>query len=212
MIGRLHYISQGAKPSDHLQAIERACRAGVKWIQLRIKEASPEDVEVCAREAAGICDTYGAILIVNDSPQLACKVNAGGVHIGKKDTPPDEARKIVGDKMIIGGTANTIEDIERNISLGVDYIGVGPYRFTQTKKNLSPVLGLAGYEKIMRRFRKLEKQVPLIAIGGIQEEDVEALIDAGFHGVAISSAITHAADIQGAVERILEKLKVESKI
>ena len=208
MVSRLHYISQGVKPSDHLQAIERACGAGVKWIQLRIKEASPGDIEACAREARSICARYGAALIVNDSPQLAKKIDAGGVHVGKLDTPPDEARNIVGQKMIVGGTANTIEDIERNIDLGVDYVGVGPYRFTDTKKNLSRVLGLDGYEKIMRRFGKLNKQVPLIAIGGIQAEDVDAIIGAGFYGVAISSAITHAEDPGQTVKRILDKLKI----
>ena len=188
-ISRLHVIT------DDLNVILQACAAGADWIQLRIKGQSMEVIEQTATSALDICNSHGATLIINDHVQLTKKIKAHGVHLGKNDMHPQEAREFLGPDCIIGGTANIIEDI-RAIQHHVNYIGLGPFRFTQTKQNLSPTLGLEGIEALS--FGEGLGGVPIIAIGGITAADVYPLLETGVHGVAVSSAIAKADDIQQA--------------
>ncbi|MBL3655154.1 thiamine phosphate synthase [Fulvivirga sediminis] len=205
MIDRLHYISQeGAHGENHVQMIERACKARVSWVQLRIKEASEAYILEQAEQAAEICKKYGAKLIINDHPHIAMQVKADGVHLGQQDADPLEARRLLGDDFIIGGTANTWEHVEGLIKKGVNYIGLGPFRFTATKEKLSPILGLEGYEQIIKRMRLLPLQVPVIAIGGLSLEDVPSLRSLGVHGVAVASLINKSEE----PTNIIKKLKI----
>ena len=173
---------------------EAACTGGVRWIQLRIKNASPEAWEQAARATLLVCRRYNAVLIINDNPALARAIGADGVHLGKADMSPAEARRLLGADFIIGGTANTFADIEQLTAAGANYIGLGPFRFTTTKQNLSPILGLTGYHTLLAQVRTTGLAVPIVGIGGIALADVPALLATGLHGVAISGAITHAAD------------------
>ena len=134
------------------------------------------------------------MLIINDNPALVHAIGADGVHLGKTDMAPTEARRLLGPDFIIGGTANTFADIEQLTAAGVNYIGLGPFRFTTTKQNLSPILGLAGYQALLAQVRAAGLAVPIVGIGGIVLADVPALLATGLHGVAVSGAITHAAD------------------
>jgi thiamine-phosphate pyrophosphorylase len=104
--------------------------------------------------------------------------------------------------MVVGGTANTFEHIQQRVQEGVDYIGLGPFRFTSTKEKLSPVLGLEGFQRIMEQVRTAGIQLPIVAIGGILADDVPGLRDAGIHGVAVSGAIITALDQKEEVERM----------
>lgn len=206
MIDKLHYISQPAGDGSHLTAIKNALAAGCKWIQLRIKDESPTAILAAAIEAVELCKLYNAKLIVNDHPEIALKAGADGVHLGLDDMPVSEARAIVGCNFIIGGTANTIDHIKQRVDEGVNYIGLGPYRFTTTKKKLSPILGLSGYEAIIRQCKAIHPMVPVIAIGGIGECDVPLIKQAGIYGVAMSGAITHAEDRPAIVRNVYEIL------
>ncbi|GAA0530307.1 thiamine phosphate synthase [Chitinophaga japonensis] len=203
MISHLHYISQQTATAGHIANIQAACEAGCKWIQLRIKDAAPEDVLTTARTARQLCDQYGATLIINDYPQIAKAVNAQGVHVGKNDMTVAAAREITGADFIVGGTANTLDDILQHVKDGASYVGLGPYRFTTTKQKLSPVLGLEGIARIMQALEAQQVRIPIVAIGGILPEDVAALRAAGVHGVAVSGAITHAGNRQAVVDNIL---------
>ncbi|HWV68515.1 thiamine phosphate synthase [Chitinophaga sp.] len=203
MISNLHYISQ---PS-HTDNILAACDAGCKWIQLRIKNETPDKVMPVAEAVKKICDRYQAALIINDYPQIAVAVEAAGVHVGKLDMTVAAARAITGKNMIVGGTANTLADILQHVQDGASYVGVGPYRFTTTKQNLSPILGLSGYQSILQALKEKQIAVPVIAIGGIVQEDIPGLMEAGIHGIAVSWMITHASDKQTVVNRIHEQLK-----
>ncbi len=203
MISNLHYISQ---PS-HTDNILAACDAGCKWIQLRIKNETPDKVMPVAEAVKKICDRYQAALIINDYPQIAVAVEAAGVHVGKLDMTVAAARAITGNNMIVGGTANTLTDILQHVQDGASYVGVGPYRFTTTKQNLSPILGLSGYQSILQALKEKHITVPVIAIGGIVQEDIPGLMEAGIHGIAVSGMITHAADKQAVVNHIYEQLK-----
>lgn len=203
MISNLHYISQ---PS-HTDNILAACDAGCKWIQLRIKNESPATILPVAEAVKKICDRYQASLIINDYPQIAVAIGAAGVHVGQLDMTVAAARAITGDKMIVGGTANTLADILQHEQDGASYVGVGPFRFTTTKQNLSPILGLSGYQSILQSLKEKNIRVPVIAIGGILPEDIPALMETGIHGIAVSGLITHATDKQAVVSQIHHQLK-----
>lgn len=191
MIDKLHYISQSPFGSSHLQSIERVLLAGGKWVQLRVKDKTEAEVLPLAIEAAALCKKYGARLIVNDYPLVALKTGAYGLHLGLADMPVAEARAIVGPNMIIGGTANTLAHMLQRAEDGANYIGLGPYRFTTTKQNLSPVIGLQGYIELMKQAREAGMLLPVIAIGGIEILDIPLLLEAGVHGVALSGALTN---------------------
>ncbi|NIJ43623.1 thiamine-phosphate pyrophosphorylase [Wenyingzhuangia heitensis] len=187
IINKLHYISQGATPKEHIENIQQACLSGAELIQLRLKNLSEKKILKIALEAREITNQFQTRLIINDYYKIAKEVKADGVHLGKTDTCPTEARKHLYTWQIIGGTANTLEDCKTLISKEVDYIGLGPFRFTTTKDNLSPVLGLEGYTVILE---ELKTDTPIIAIGGITVEDVKAILKTGVSGIAISGEIT----------------------
>lgn len=189
MIEKLQFISQENNKFTHLTGIEAALKAGVKWIQLRIKDQPEDRVRDQAYEAKTLCDRYNARLIINDYPMIAKETGADGVHLGKEDMTIDQARVILGRGKLIGATANTLEDIIAHSHNGADYVGLGPFRFTTTKKKLSPVLGLEGYRKILKACNERGIKLPIIAIGGIEIIDIPALMGAGVYGIAVSSMI-----------------------
>ena len=197
------YISHFTPTIGYVEGIRMALEGGCKWIQLRMKDASAEEVLVNAEEALPLCRQYGAKFILDDHVELVERAGADGVHLGKNDMPVDEARKILGNGKIIGGTANTLDDIRRLRRQGADYVGLGPFRFTTTKERLAPVLGLEGYAEIMRGWREENLRIPVCAIGGIEPEDVMPLIEAGVQGVAVSGAVVRAADPAAMMQRFL---------
>lgn len=184
------YISQGNTIQEHINNIENACKAGVCWVQLRLKNVSIIDYLSAAKKCRQICNTYGTILIINDNIGIAAESGADGVHLGLSDTNPKEARKQLGISAIIGGTANTLEDCKQHIEDGVDYIGLGPYSFTTTKKKLSPVLENKGYNTIISQLRNEGLNTPVVAIGGIKMEDISKLSETGIDGIAVSGLLT----------------------
>lgn len=190
MISSLHYIT--AHPAE----AERACRAGVDWVQLRVKNVCPADWKALALDTQAICRQFGARFILNDNVALAGDIGADGVHVGNDDLPVADARRLLGPGVIIGGTANTPEHMARHWAGGASYIGLGPYRFTATKTGLSPVLGLAGYTRILAYCRSVGMPLPVVAIGGIQIADVPDLLATGVAGIAVSQAITRDPDAQ----------------
>ncbi|WP_276361332.1 thiamine phosphate synthase [Daejeonella sp. H1SJ63] len=202
MIDKLHYISQGKETSSQLDAIKNALDAGCGWIQLRIKNQPESVILKSALEAAKLCEKYKARLIINDHPHIALESGAYGVHLGLNDMGIAKAREIIGKEMIIGGTANTFEHIRQRVNEGADYIGLGPYRFTTTKQNLSPVIGLEGYKLIMQQMFDSNIKIPVIAIGGITLPDISLIMQAKVYGVAISGALTNNPDKKKTIEAI----------
>ncbi len=206
MIDKLHYISQQPEDGSHLVAVSQALEAGCKWVQLRVKNQPADVILEYAIEANRLCNRYGAKLIVNDHPEIALKAGAYGVHLGLQDMSVAQARRIVGQKMIIGGTANTFKHVQQRVAEGVDYIGCGPYRFTTTKERLSPILGLEGFKAIVKQMRDANLSVPVIGIGGVLPYDITSLIDVGLYGVAISGAITKATNRKAMVDYSYQQL------
>ena len=185
--GTLQLISDG-----DLSVAAQFLDAGGRWIQLRMKDASAEVIVCRGKEMLALCRKRRAVLVVNDAPQLAVAIGADGVHLGQADMPPIEARRIIGDGAVIGSTANTFEQIAARNDGETDYVGLGPFRFTTTKKNLSPVLGTEGYRTILGRMRTENIPLPVVAIGGIGLPDIPQIMRTGVDGIALSGAIARA--------------------
>lgn len=202
----LQYISHFTPQISYAEGIRMALEGGCRWIQLRMKDAPAEEIIACAEEVLPLCRRHGAKFLLDDHVELVRQLGADGVHLGKNDMPVDEARTILGPDIIIGGTANTIEDIIRLHKQGADYIGCGPFRFTTTKKNLSPILGLDGYKSIVLKMKELGIDLPIVAIGGITVEDIPAVMETGVSGIALSGAILGAPDPVEMTARIIETI------
>ena len=198
---RLQYISSGVDVHQQLQGIEEVLKGGCKWIQLRIKDENIATIKRIALQVKECCKSYDAIFIINDYVELAKEIDADGVHIGKMDMTIADARNILMDK-IIGGTANTFEDI-LTLQKKVDYIGLGPYKWTQTKKKLSPIIGIDGYKTIFTKLKKENITILSVAIGGIELEDVKELLSTGVNGIAVGGSIYNVNDRQQAVKEFL---------
>lgn len=190
---RLQFITHYNENCSYEDSAKIALDGGCRWVQLRIKDGEEEFLEQMALRVQSLCREYGATFIIDDNVLLAKKIGADGVHLGKNDMPVAQARQILGEKFIIGGTVNTFEDILYHLKNGTpDYFGCGPFRFTSTKKNLAPVLGLEGYRDIVLKMREKGIDIPIVAIGGITKEDIPQLLECGVSGIALSGSIINA--------------------
>ena len=210
----IQFITHTNERYDYLDGVRMALEGGCRWIQLRMKDASEEEVLKAAKSTRKLCRKYGAVFILDDYVELVERTGADGVHLGKNDMPIDKARRLLGKDKIIGGTANTFEDVKRIYSAGADYIGCGPFRFTTTKKKLSPILGLDGYSRIIEQMNTYGINIPIIAIGGILLQDVSDIMQTGVSGVAVSGAILNANNDDTPVttmKRFINKLKSNNK-
>lgn len=190
----IQFITHYTDRYSYLDSARMALEGGCRWIQLRMKDHSLDEVEEIGRKVQALCKQYEAIFIIDDHVELAKKLQADGVHLGLKDMPVREARQVLGEEFLIGGTANTFEDIVQHWQGGADYIGCGPFRYTDTKKNLSPVLGLEGYASILRQMREADIPLPVVAIGGITRTDIPAILQTGVRGIALSGTVLRAED------------------
>lgn len=208
MYNKLQYISQGETVEKQLHNIHQALDAGCNWIQMRFKNQTSEKRFVLAEAVKILCEEYLANFIVNDDVLLAQKVAADGVHVGLTDMSIPAARAILGNTKIIGATANTFEDVLLQTKNGCDYIGLGPFQFTETKEKLSPILGTEGYVSILNKMKSENITTPVYAIGGITSENIENLMKTGVHGIAVSGIITKSLEKEKLVQQLNDKLYV----
>ena len=198
------FISHYTDRFDYLGSIRIALEGGCRWIQLRMKNASYHELKKTALTAMQMCREYDATFIIDDNVTLVKEIGADGVHLGKNDMPVSHAREILGKEFIIGGTANTFEDIVNHYKSGADYIGCGPFRFTATKEKLSPFLGIKGYADIVSEMRDNGINIPIVAIGGINYEDILQIMQTGVTGIALSGTILRADNPISETQRIKE--------
>lgn len=203
----LQFITHPTDKLPILDQIRQAVEGGCKWVQLRMKNAPREEIIAVAKEAKEICKEHECILVIDDYVDIAKELELDGVHLGKNDMPLTEAREFLGEEFIIGATANTFEDIEAIRHLDIDYIGLGPFRFTTTKEKLSPILGIDGYRDIIARKKAVDINLPVVAIGGITYDDIEEVMEAGVDGIAVSGSLINADDMKAETSKMIELLE-----
>ena len=205
----LQFISHYTEKYSYLDSITLALQGGCRWIQLRMKDATDDEVRPIAIEAQQLCQKFGATFVIDDRVALVKELHADGVHLGKNDMPIREARQILGPDFIIGGTANTFEDAKAHYEASADYIGCGPFRFTTTKQKLAPVLGLDGYRHIIQQMRAANITIPVVAIGGITKDDIPAILQTGITGIALSGTVLRADDPIAEMKHIINIINHE---
>lgn len=204
----LMFITHRTEKYTEEEQTKMALKGGCTWIQLRMKENLNLETAKKIVKMVGFSNR----VCIDDDLEIAIKSGAFTVHLGKNDMPVSEAWRIIferyyDDLFLVGATANTFEDIVEANRQGASYVGLGPYRFTETKKNLSPILGLEGYERIMKQCREAGLKIPIFAIGGIRYEDIDPLMETGITGIAVSSAITQAPDPVKEMKRFCSRIK-----
>lgn len=203
----LQFITNTDAHVSPVEQIKAVIAGGGRWVQIRMKDASDEEITKVVNEVKPLCLETETFLILNDRVELAKTLDVGGVHLGKEDMLPSKARLILGPAAVIGVTAHKFEDIMAVRSLDIDYIGIGPYSHTQTKKNHSEILGVEGIRKMCAEMEINEINIGHVAIGGITLDDVDDLMNAGCNGIAVSSAIAKSHDIEKATREFLDKLR-----
>lgn len=204
----LMFITHPSSRYTIAEEVQMAIEGGCRWIQLRLKDASDEEFRQTALEVIPLCQENDTFLVFDDRVELAIEMGVHGVHLGKDDMNPLEARELMGPEAIIGVTANTADDILRWQGRDIDYIGLGPFRTTTTKAKLSPILGLEGYAEIVKKVREAGMETPIAAIGGITIDDIPSILATGVNGIAMSGAIINAPD---PVEYTTETLNLLNK-
>ncbi len=200
MLTKLQYISQGLTEQEQYDNIYAVLDAGCQWIQIRWKNQSEVNILKLSEKVKLLTDSYSATLIINDYPTIAKTVDAHGVHLGLTDMNVQQAKQLLHPNQWIGGTANSLQDVTKRINEQVTYIGLGPYKFTNTKDNLSPILGLVGYQNILQNIKN--KDIPIYAIGGIELSDVQDIVNTGIYGVAMASAITKSKNKKEYIQKL----------
>lgn len=203
-MNNIQFITHENQRFGYVEGAEMALRGGCKWVQLRMKDATDNEFLSVGRKVSVLCRNYNATFLLDDRVHLVAELGADGVHLGKNDMPISEARSLLGEEKVIGGTANTFTDVQRLAAEGANYIGCGPFRYTKTKRNLAPILGLEGYRNILEQMRKTNICLPLIAIGGIVSTDIAALITIGVSGIAVSGAILEAINPINEMTKLIE--------
>jgi len=192
----LYVITERWGGRTHLEVAQAALAGGATTIQLREKELPPEQVLEEARQIARLCRQAGVCFIVNDHLALAAQAGADGVHVGSSDADPAQARRELGLGAIVGVSAASLQEALA-AAPHADYLGVGPVYGTATKLDAGPPLGGAGLAAIRRAVT-----LPLVAIGGINADNLAPLLKAGAQGIAVISAVTREADMAEATRRL----------
>ena len=190
------------KEQTFYEQVESALKGGVTCVQLREKDLSEEDFLEEALAIRALCHDYGVPFLINDNVELAIRCGADGVHVGQKDMEAGHVRSLVGDEMMIGVSAQTVEQAVRAQEAGADYLGVGAVFSTSTKADAMDV----SYETLRKICESVS--IPVVAIGGINQNNMMELSGSGICGVALVSAIFASKDIEDEC-RVLKKLSSE---
>jgi len=202
-ISRFHYITQDIPGRSHIDQVDMACQAGANWIQYRSLTKAGDELIDELHQVAAICDDWGATLIITNHYHLLDKVDAQGVHMEDPDVDVAAIRQAISDEKTLGAAAFNIGQLLRLQNSGVvDYVACGPFARTGSKADDPTLLGYNGY----RDLQKHPIHIPVIAVGGIQLNDVEHLMQTGIAGIAVSSAINLAIDPKAAVKEFYQKI------
>ncbi|WP_276089363.1 thiamine phosphate synthase [Pedobacter sp. JY14-1] len=205
-IEKLHFITHDLPGLSHIQQAGTACQAGAKWIQYRCLSKTDEALLEDIRQIADICDDWGTTLIVTDHIHLLGQADIQGFHIEDMQADFKAIRRQVGEDITLGGSSNTLEGLLRLAAEGADYAGYGPFSETATKPNDYPHISAEGYRKAVEQLQDLGLQLPILAVGGVTEKDIDLLMSTGVHGIAVSAAINLAPDSAAAYRAFYDKI------
>jgi thiamine-phosphate pyrophosphorylase len=197
-IEKLQFITHDIQQHSHIEQAQIACSAGAKWIQYRCLTKNDDELLIDINAIAEICDDWGATLIVTDHVHLNGKADIQGFHIEDFDADFVKLREQLGEAVTIGGSATTLQGLIRLAKEGADYAGFGPFYTTTTKPNNAPLLGVEGYQNAMAELKKLDINLPVLAVGGVTINDIDPLMNTGIFGIAVSAAINQAEDMRSA--------------
>ncbi|NHB67165.1 thiamine phosphate synthase [Perlabentimonas gracilis] len=206
-ISKLHFITNQWSQTPIFNQVERYIKGGGNWVQLRLKGFTKDEMIEVGRPISSLCRESNVRFIVNDCVEVAAELNACGVHLGREDMLPVEVRRILGPHKIIGATANNLAELEHAIAQPINYVGYGPYRFTKTKEKLSAPIGIDGYREAVSFMGSKDCHIPIIAIGGIEVNDIESILGIGVYGVALSGNICNSENIIEATEKLLQTIQ-----
>ena len=207
IISRLHYITQDFPDKTHQRLAYEACKAGADLVQLRLKDRDFAEMLKIAKETKEICADHGATLIINDHLDLAMEIDADGVHLGRKDTDHTIARSLLGDKKVIGGTAYNESEALFLKSMGlVDYIGLGTFRKTRTKPEITEFMSIEKIASLVCQLEQGKPAIPLIVIGGIELNDIKPLMAKGVYGIAVASLVNRSGNKPKTISEIWKRL------
>ncbi len=198
-IGKLHVLTDTILQSrfSHPELTGLAIRGGADTIQYRQKSGSTREMIRIAAQMKQVCSDQGVPLIVNDRVDVAIAAKADGVHLGQDDFPIPLARELLGQEMIIGASASNMEEVEKCLLDGADYVGFGPVYPTTSKDDAGSVKGIAGLAQVTKAV-----SVPIIAIGGISLDHVSEVLQAGVHGIAVISSVCCQEDPEEATKAL----------
>lgn len=205
--GRLMFITHPNNQNSLQEQLEGYVKGGGRLLQVRLKGVPKEELRRVVDRIVRVMDDLGGSVIVNDNWEVALATNAWGVHIGQKDGDPIKVRKLIGDNMVLGVTVNTVQQLLALKDAPIDYVGLGPFRFTRTKENLASILGLEGIRQAVTEARDAGVTHPIFVIGGVESIDVRPLLSLGVHGVAVSGSIASATDPAFATQKFLESIE-----
>lgn len=204
--GHLMFITQQNEHNSLQEQLEGYVQGGGRLLQLRLKGLPKEELTRIAEHVVEVMQTLGGSVIINDYWDVAQRARAWGVHIGQEDGDPFEVRKAVGEEMAIGVTVNTLEQLVALKDAPIDYVGLGPLRFTRTKEKIAPLLGMEGVRKVVEGAREAGVSHPIFVIGGVENLDVYPLLELGVHGVAVSGSIASASNASFATEKFMDSI------
>ena len=205
-IEKLQFITHDIEQHSHIDQARIACEAGAKWVQYRCLTKNDDELLQDINVIAEVCDDWGATLIVTDHIHLNGKADIQGFHIEDMDADFTKLRAELGEAVTIGGSSNTVEGLIRIAKEGADYAGFGPFKVTTTKPNNAPLLGIEGYENAVKTLNEQNIDLPVLAVGGVTLNDLDALMATGIFGIAASSAINQAENMREAYLDFYDKV------
>ncbi|MBC7418818.1 MAG: thiamine phosphate synthase [Pedobacter sp.] len=206
-IEKLQFITHDIPERTHIEQVTLACEAGAKWIQYRCLSKTDDELLKDINAIAEICDDWGSTLIVTDHVHFAGKADIQGFHIEDMDADFIALRKKLGNDLTLGGSANTLENLLRLAKTGADYFGFGPFAETKTKPNDYPFITLADYKNAVEKFKELNLDLPIFAVGGVALKDVEELMETGIYGIAVSHALNFTDNFIESYEEFSDAVK-----
>lgn len=206
MIPKLHYISQGNSPKEHIENIQKACSAGAELVELRLPNVSEKKYLKLATEAREITSYFQTRLLINDDFKIAKLVKADGIHISTANVCPISARKLLYTWQIIGASANTLKDCQVLLEKQVDYISLR--QFKAKDKSAIKAIGLEGFSAIIDA---LKSETPILGAGGIMKEDIISILKTGISGIRVSNEITKDFDLMRTFNNLLNASATDEK-